>query len=625
MVYRYSFDSNFIKESAAEDTVKLVQNKTLPLNVAVTTQSDLFSAQTLEALNTEVNLSDSLLKYDVVYKPPTKAVFEVPEATPEADISHIDHLSSVLSQVKVSLELLQGDVGTETETGSNSLQAKTREFLQKYQNDPDVQAILGDEFDQADNKRPIKSFQTIFTLRKNRPTDLADDASKLFDKGQLLLKETQTIGSVHNKLLLLQRAVLKRLLALREDKKRLAEQITDARQRLDVSNRSRLEDLGDYALAQRLVSDDWQQVEQRFKRRREILEAYTGLYYVRVRETAAGQLLPDALSLRSQSAGDVVPGCTESDTELPDDLLPFMDTVLDIPLSDWRLFENDAHLLPGRTRQVQLFDSRQQRLFSKANRNAPTNSQQSLRLMPLLQVNTQILSVFAGKTLQQSDSLQQQLKNAHSVLSLEDVLNGSRGLLSGRAQTLQKQLTQASACFLNILRQIQPSIRFRWAQLVEDRKLAVEQPERWPNLADVQKSDFNRVRTLVELVVWCYRQLSDQASDNSRTAITHLLSACILIAASDDPEQILHGSVQTLPGVFRPGEFLRLKLNRDALPGTQLQLLDAQRQVVGLLRVDDQDSNGTVATVMQMYQSVSVREGLSVSGKAVKRLRAGQL
>ncbi len=88
-----------------------------------------------------------------------------------------------------------------------------------------------------------------------------------------------------------------------------------------------------------------------------------------------------------------------------------------------------------------------------------------------------------------------------------------------------------------------------------------------------------------------------------------------MIAASDDPEQILHGTLQTLPGIFRPGEILRLNLNREAAPGTQLQLLDAQRQVVGMMRVDDHDQNGTVATLMQIYQPINVREGLSVSGK----------
>jgi hypothetical protein len=40
--------------------------------------------------------------------------------------------------------------------------------------------------------------------------------------------------------------------------------------------------------------------------------------------------------------------------------------------------------------------------------------------------------------------------------------------------------------------------------------------------------------------------------------------------------------------------------------------------MVGMLRVDDQDKNGVVATLMQVYQPINIREGLSVTGKLAK-------
>lgn len=611
MANKIVFNQEMVKDVASVEVqpVVAIQNQPLAVNQELQLQSNLF--QTQLALNNEVMLSSNLLKYDLTYKPPTKEIFTAPEADQQASISHIDSLGSVLDQFNLSLKTLQDDLGREEADSNASLQAKTRAFLEKYKDDADVAPLFKLEMPEGQ----LKSYRDIFAARKADISALTDGASKLFHSGRLLLKETQTIGNLHSQLLLLQRMVLKRLLNLRDEKQQLAVQITEARLHLDALNRTRLEDAGDYALAQRLVRDDWRQVETDFQRRRSILENYTGLYYVRVRETAAGRPLPDALALRSQAAGDVVPGCADTDAELPDDLTAFMDTVLDIPLADWRNFQNDAHLLPSRLRQTQLLDLRRQRLSSKVNRSLPAASQTGVRLIPLLQVNTQVLSVFAGKTVLQSASLQQQFSSAHAVLSLEDVLNGARGLLSGKAQALQQQLTQAAGCFLHELAGVQASIRFRWAQLVEDRKLPIEQPERWPNLADVEKADFNRVRTLVDLVNWFYRQLTDNAGNNSRSAITHLLSACVLIAASDDPEQILHGNLKTLPGIFRPGELLRLNLNRVALPGQTLQLLDAQRQVVGMLRVDDHDQNGTVATLMQVYQPITIREGLSVSGK----------
>lgn len=607
MANKLLFNQEVVKDVASVEVQPMlaVQSQPLAVNQELQLQSNLF--QTQLALNNEVMLSANLLKYDLTYKPPTKETFTAPEADQQASISHIDSLSSVLDQFNLSLKTLQDDLGKDVSDSNASLQAKTKAFLNQYNDDADVAPLF--KLEMRDGK--LKSYSDIFTARNESITALTDVSSKLFHSGRVLLKETQTIGNLHSQLLLLQRSVLKRLLTLRDEKQQLAVQISEGRQHLDALNRTRLEDAGDYALAQRLVRDDWQQVETDFQRRRNILENYTGLYYVRVRETAAGSLLPDARALRNQSAEDVVPGCADSDAELPDDLAPFMDTLLDIPLADWRNFQNDAHLLPSRLRQTQLLEIRQQRLSSKVNRSQPGSS----RLTSLLQLNTQVLSVFAGKTVLQSESLQQQFSSAHAVLSLEDVLNGARGLLSGKAQALQQQLTQASTCFLRELAGVRPSIRFRWAQLVEDRQLPIEQPERWPNLAEIEKADFNRVRTLVDLVNWFYRQLAENAGNNSRTAVTHLLSACVLIAASDDPEQILHGSLKTLPGIFRPGELLRLNLNRVALPGQALQLLDAQRQVVGMLRVDDHDQNGTLATLMQVYQAITVREGLSVSGK----------
>lgn len=615
MANKFTIKADLINETAQAESLKAAVQTTSARQLLQN------ASPVLQTLNTEVMLSSSLLKYDLTFKPPAKEVFSIPEPDQQASIAHIDQLNSVLSRFNASLKTLQDDLGQHDENNQASLQAKTKAFLEKYRDDVDVGRLLKQQL--VDGR--LKSFQDIFAARQAGAVELdgqnsliKDDASKLFHSGRQLLKETQTISEVHNQLLLLQRAVLKRLLTLREEKQQLAVSITEARQQLDSLNRTRLEDTGDYALAQRLVTEDWQQVEQRFQHRRKVLENYSGLYYVRVRETSIGRLLPDALSLRSQSPGDVVPGCGDTDVELADDLLPFMDTLLDMPLVDWRQFQHDAHLLPSRSRQTQLFEQRQQRLQSKVRHSVSNSSQQTTKLTPLLQINRQLLTVFAGKSLQQTDSLQQQFDNAHRLLSLEDVLNGSRNLLSERAQILQQQLTQASGCFLEQLAGIQPSIRFRWAQLVEDRNLPIEQPERWPQLADVAKADFNRARTLVELVAWFYRQLADDASDTSRTAVTHLLSACLLIAASDDPQQILYGNLQTLPGVFRPGELLRLNLNRDALPGTQLHLLDAQRQVVGMLRVDDQDKYGVVATLIQVYQPITIREGLSVTGKLAK-------
>jgi hypothetical protein len=597
------------------DAVKVDNNFNLADSTVTQSQTEAANAfqlntlQATQAINTDFALSSNLLSYETIYKPPATAVFTAVATSPQTSVDHIDQLNGVLTLAVNALGILQDDLGKK-ET-DESLYGKTRAFIAKYGTDPDVDALLGNEMSSPGQ---LKSFNALFDAKLAAPDD--DDAAKLFHNGRILLKETQNVGSLHNKLLQLHRIKLKKLIALRDEKQQLATQIGENKRYLDALNKDRVESLGDYALIQRLVGEDWLHVEEQFKQRKAILEAYTGLYYVRVRETPVGIDLKDALPLRQFDGDDVVPGCPDVERELPDDLAPFMETVLDIPLVDWRGLRTHGHLLPGRLRQQQMLEQRSQRLDLKINRQRRNSSVRMLRLTPLLQVNVQLLSGFAARPVAQVGSVQQQLTLNYAALSLEDVLNGSRSLLSGKAQRLNQQLTQAGGCLLGLLEQIRPSIRFRWAQLVEDGQLPIEQPERWPELAELRTGDLNLARTLVELVDWFFRQLADLAADDSRTAMKQLISACLLLAATEDPDQLLYGTLQTLPGIFQAGEILRLNLNREALPGTSLQLLDVASRVVGSLRVDDQNEQGAVATVMQIDPGISTSiNSFSVIGK----------
>ena len=79
--------------------------------------------------------------------------------------------------------------------------------------------------------------------------------------------------------------------------------------------------------------------------------------------------------------------------------------------------------------------------------------------------------------------------------------------------------------------------------------------------------DFNAIRTLVELVDWCFHQLDSDAAGDSRMTMRQFIHACVLLAASDGPQQLLQGQLQSLPTRFRPGELLRLNLNREPATG----------------------------------------------------------
>jgi hypothetical protein len=170
---------------------------------------------------------------------------------------------------------------------------------------------------------------------------------------------------------------------------------------------------------------------------------------------------------------------------------------------------------------------------------------------------------------------------------------------------LHDRLDAGAGCLIERLRAVTPSLRLDWASAAEADRLDVEHAERWSGLERAEAADFNGVRTLLELVDWWFRQLHADAAASSRTAMRNFVRACLLFAAQDDPQQILRGSLKTAPPIFRAGTNLRLALNREALPGTTLQLLDAQARVVGTLRVDDHDEQGAIASVMQVLDTTA--------------------
>ena len=61
-------------------------------------------------------------------------------------------------------------------------------------------------------------------------------------------------------------------------------------------------------------------------------------------------------------------------------------------------------------------------------------------------------------------------------------------------------LELVQGCLLQHLRGVSGSLRLTWGQLAEDNRLAVTDVSRWPGLERAEQEDFNRVRTLSELV-----------------------------------------------------------------------------------------------------------------------------
>lgn len=446
--------------------------------------------------------------------------------------------------------------------------------------------------------------------------------SALFSAGAALAEDIRLIEALRHGLVALRRHHQEALETARAELAALEARLPDEVARLDVLEHGRAEALDDCAVAQRLLAEHWQAVEARHVERARVIDSHQGLFYVKVRQTPLGRTLPDPLDLRPSAADDLVPGCSGRDTPLPIALAPFMDMVLDIPAADWRALHPLGHLLPDRERLTGLVEDRRQKLVLRATRTVSPATVAAVASHPVLvnmlrqhQGVVQQLATrpFASATAASLATLQQQ---GRAILGLDDLLANAAPRLREPARALHQRLDAAAGCLLGRLRAVAPSLRLAWSAAAEADRLPVESPERWPDIASAENQDFNGTRTLVELVAWWFRQLDDDASAEARTTMRHLVRACVLLAAGDDPQQLLQGRLQTIPGrVLRPGERLRLDLNREPARGALLHLLDADQRIIALLHIDDHDAQGSVASVARVIDAAAtVSTRLQVSG-----------
>ena len=530
--------------------------------------------------------------------PFTDVAFQA-QSSVAATIEHVDSATTLLGTARTSFHLLRDELGSTTSGPDAALLRRTQAFVAKYGDDGDVYEVLG---------RFLKSRFVLnpFVLEEFPADPVGEDKSfaphaSLFQAGRTVLKDIRQTEGLRDALLLLRRRIHKRLAERGEALSELTERIVDERRHLDSLERTRLERLDDYAVAQRLVVEDWQRVDEEFTGRQRTLEGATGLYYVATRELSLGVDLPDPLELRYGSQDDIVPGCDFEPGELDESLEAFMDTVLDIPLAHWRSLRGRFALLPAHGR-LELFLSHRQARLKVKELHAARAPQGLLgaRLAPLLGLNRTLLGGLLTLQVNFAASLRARLESAYSVLSLEDLVTGPPTKLTQDARKLHTWLGGAATCLLERLSTLRPSLRFDWAQGAERNALDVERPETWPGLVRAEADDFNGIRTLVELVHWWFEQLDEQAPSDSRAAMRNFMRAALLVAAGDDPDQILRGRVLTLPPLLHLGATLRLELSRMAAPGTSLNLLDQQQRVVGTLRVEDHDGDGAIASVTRI-------------------------
>lgn len=442
--------------------------------------------------------------------------------------------------------------------------------------------------------------------------------SALFASSKVLTDDVRTMELLRTALSTLRRRQQQALEQRQDALAELQRQLAEGRGALAQAERARVEALDDYAVAQRLLAEHWAGVEQRHRARAHVLTDHQGLYAVKVRETPVSQPLPDPLALRGAAIDDLVPGCPAEPVPVAAALRPLLDAVLDIPVSDWAALGDIGPLLPGRAQLAPLLALRTQKLqWRVAQPPAMAGAHPALAALHTASLEAAREWLARPVDAPALAALQQQ---GRRVLALDDLLASPLPALRAPAQALLGRLQAAAGCLLARLRGVPATQRLDWGNAADADRLAVEQPERWPGLLRAESDDFNATRTLVELVGWWFAQLDADASGAARTAMRNFVRGCLVLAAGDDPQQLLQGRIKTLPPRFAPGALLRLQLNREPPPGALLQLFDGEQRVIGLLRVDDHDEGGTVARVAQVYDGAAL---LSTALQVTGALRAG--
>ncbi len=434
----------------------------------------------------------------------------------------------------------------------------------------------------------------------------------LFDAGKILTKQIALIEGRYARIEAKLEGKLRQRLRQENHIEKLIALIKKATEELENLDKHRIEFLGDYGVAQRLLDDDWLDIYHLNQERTRVLTtAVHGVYYVRVRQTGISMPMVEPLSLRYGKSTDIVPGCDwEEDPELLEELEDFFDTVLEVPMSNWAGLKDLKTYVPPVKRLQYIAAVRKVRLKTKPSRKRKLSLKSPPVRVSLFNVRQQSQSLLTN--LARLDlsftNLSAKIRESQTtkVLSLEDIVSGSKGRLQKEAQTLSRRLEQAVACLLEKLDELPPSVRLQWAQLAEDDRLRVERVDQWPGLETAERDDFNATRTVAELISWWFRQLDSEASSEARSAMRNMIRAIVIQAALGDPAEILHGEVHVPPRRLALGEPLRLKLNRPAKTGTVLQLLNPSQQIVAMLSIDDDDEQGAVAKVTRVTQQSAV-------------------
>jgi hypothetical protein len=378
-----------------------------------------------------------------------------------------------------------------------------------------------------------------------------------------------------------------------------------ARDALRAAQAASAKAAGDYAAAQTLIAEESTRVNAAVQARNQAIAAATGLFMVRQLQTAIVRTPLAALSLTADTPADLAPGCLTDHPGPPAALTPFLDLLLETPLSNWTPLTGGWTELPDVSGLQRLSGLRAARLVNFApstdfGGGAAASDLANLAVSARSAIDPVLRSVFSL-----GPSLAANQQAAFSVFSLPDLITLPANVLRTNAEALRARMESATGCLYETLVGLPPSARFAWATLARAGTLPALSFLQWPLPDGPTAATTTALRQLSALVSWMAAQLTGGASAAAQTALSNLVSAAVITSAYGDPNEAVSGAVVSSGGVPRPGSPIRITLNRDLPIGSMLNMLDGNQNIVGALRVQDHDAYGVSATVVTSFATTA--------------------
>ena len=381
--------------------------------------------------------------------------------------------------------------------------------------------------------------------------------------------------------------------------------VAAARDALRAAQAASAKAAGDYAAAQTLIAEESARVNAAVQARNQAIAAATGLFMVRQLQTPIVRTPLAALSLTADTPADLAPGCLTDHPGPPASLTPFLDLLLETPLSNWTSLTGGWTELPDVSGLQRLSGLRAARLVNFAPSSDFGGGAAASDLANLAASARSAIDPVLRSTLSLGSSLAANQQAAFSVFSLPDLMTLPANILRTNAEALRARMESATGCLYETLAGLPPSARFAWATLARAGNLPALSFLQWPLPDGPTAATTTALRQLSALVNWMAAQLTGRASAAAQTALSNLVSAAVIASAYGDPNEAVSGAVVSAGGVPRPGAPIRITLNR-ALPiGSMLNMLDGNQNIVGTLRVQDHDAYGTSATVVTSFATTA--------------------